>query len=114
MEMTAAIQYILMAAQSLKENDDTWACWCVLLWKTSRHRQHGLPYVPKNILTWRLREAKGGLKATLGNRVTARLSLYLHSFFALFCFFQRESCFPWKAMLKSMPANIGHRGPKPR
>ena len=37
--------------------------------KTSRHRQNGLSYVPKKILTWMLREARGGLKATVGNRV---------------------------------------------
>ena len=37
--------------------------------KTSRHRQNGLSYVPKEILTWMLREARGGLKATVGNRV---------------------------------------------
>ena len=48
--------------------------------KTSRHRQIGLSYVPKKILTWMLREARGGLKATVDNRVTTRLSLYLHSF----------------------------------
>ena len=37
--------------------------------KTSRHRQNGFSYVPKKILTWMLREAGGGLKATVGNRV---------------------------------------------
>ena len=37
--------------------------------KTSRHRQNGLSYAPKKILTWMLREARGGLKATVGNRV---------------------------------------------
>ena len=37
--------------------------------KTSRHRQNGLSYVPKKILTWMLREAREGLKATVGNRV---------------------------------------------
>ena len=37
--------------------------------KTSRHRQNGLSYVPKKILTWMLREARGGLKATVGNRI---------------------------------------------
>ena len=37
--------------------------------KTSRHRQNGLSYVSKKILTWMLREARGGLKATVGNRV---------------------------------------------
>ena len=29
----------------------------------------GLSYVPKKILTWMIREARGGLKATVGNRV---------------------------------------------
>ena len=37
--------------------------------KTTRHRQNGLSYVPKRILTWMLREARGSLKATVGNRV---------------------------------------------
>ena len=37
--------------------------------KTSRHRQHGLSYVTKRILTWMLREARGGLKATVDYRV---------------------------------------------
>ena len=37
--------------------------------KTSRHRQNGLSYVSKKIPTWMLREAKGGLKATVDNRV---------------------------------------------
>ena len=37
--------------------------------KTSRDRQNGLSYVPKKILTWMLREARGGLKATVDNRV---------------------------------------------
>ena len=36
--------------------------------KMSRHRQNGLSYVSKKILTWMLREARGGLKATVGNR----------------------------------------------
>ena len=40
MDMTATRQYILTAAQSLgsqvyykKSNDDTWACWCMILRK---------------------------------------------------------------------------------
>ena len=37
--------------------------------KTTGHRQNGLSYVPKRILTWTLREARGGLKATVGDRV---------------------------------------------
>ena len=37
--------------------------------KTSRHRQNELSYVPKKILTWMLREARGGLKAAVDNRV---------------------------------------------
>ena len=38
--------------------------------KMSRQRQNGLSYVPKKILNWMLVEARGGLKATEGNRVT--------------------------------------------
>ena len=52
--------------------------------KTSRHRQNGLSYVPEKILTWMLREARGGLQATVGNRVTTILSLYPHSCSFLF------------------------------
>ena len=37
--------------------------------KTRRHRQNELSYVPKKILTWMLRESKGGLKATIGNNI---------------------------------------------
>ena len=40
------------------------------------NEQHGLSYVQKKILTWTLREARGGLKAIVGNRVTTTLSLY--------------------------------------
>ena len=58
--------------------------------KTSRHRQNGLSYVPKKILTWMLREAKGGLKATVGNGVKPDY----HFIHIVFCSF-------------------GHRGLKP-
>ena len=37
--------------------------------KRSRYKQKGLSYVPKKILTWMLKEARRGLKATVGNRV---------------------------------------------
>ena len=69
----AVIQYILTAAQSLGSQD----CY-----KTSRMRILGLPsvffceneqawtkWIPKKMLTWMLREARGGLMATVGNRV---------------------------------------------
>ena len=35
----------------------------VLFCKMSRHGQNGLSFVPKKILTWVPREARGGLKA---------------------------------------------------
>ena len=44
---------------------------------------------------------------------TAAQSLVPHSFFVIFCFFQPDSCVSLQAMLKSMPAHIGHCGPKP-
>ena len=99
MEMTAAIQYILTAAQSLgsqdyyKKSEMTILGLAGVFAKTSRHRQNGLSYGPKKILTWMLREARAGLKATVGNRVTTRLSLYLHSFFFFFVSFN-QSCLP--------------------
>ena len=60
-----------------------------------------------------LREARGGLKATVGNRVTTRLALYMHSFLFFSVSFNQSQLIPWQAMLKSMPAHIGHCGPKP-
>ena len=76
MDMTAAIQYILTAAQSLgsqvyykKSRMTILGLLVYYSVKTSRHRQNGLSYVPKKILTWMLREARGGLKGTVGNRV---------------------------------------------
>ena len=51
--------------------------------KMSRHRQNGLSYVPNKILTWMLREARGGLKATAGDRVQP----HYHSVHIVFLFF---------------------------
>ena len=51
--------------------------------KTSRHRQNGLSYVPKKIVTWMLNEARGGLKATVSNRVKPDY----HFTRLVFCFF---------------------------
>ena len=52
--------------------------------KTSRHRQNGLSYVPKKILTWMLREAGGSLKAAVGNLVKSDY----HFTLIAFCSFQ--------------------------
>ena len=59
-----------------------------------------------------LREARGGLKATVGNRVKPDYHFILIAF-VIFCFFQPDSRVPLQAMLKSMPAHIGHCRPKP-
>ena len=77
--------------------------------KTSRHRQNGLSYVPKKMLTWMFRE---GLKATVDNGVKPDYH-FIRIVFVLFCFFQRDSCVPWQAMLKRMSEHTGHCGPKP-
>ena len=55
----------------------------------SRHRQNGLSYVnvPKKIVTWMLREARGGLKATVGNRVKPDYH-FIRIVSVLFSFFQ--------------------------
>ena len=57
--------------------------------KTSRDRQNELSYVPKKVLTWMLREAGGGLKATVSNRVTAR-----HNFLFFSVSFSQSLVFP--------------------
>ena len=79
----------------------------------NRHRQNGLSCVPKKILTWMLREARGGLKATAGNRVKPDYHFICIVLFVLFCFFQPDFCLSWQAMLNNMSAHIGHCGPKP-
>ena len=85
MEMTAAIQHILTAAQSLGSQDYfkrsrmTILGLASVLFCENEQAQNGLSYVLKKILTWMLMEASGGLKSTLGNRVKTRLSLYSHS-----------------------------------
>ena len=69
--------------------------------RTSRHRQNGLSHVPKKILTWMLREARGGLKATESNRVTTRLSLYPHSFLFFSVSFNQSLVFPSRLCSKA-------------
>ena len=59
-----------------------------------------------------LREARGGLKATVDNRVKPGYH-FICIVFVIFCFFQPDSCVPWQAMLKSMAAHIGHCRLKP-
>ena len=44
-----------------------------------------LLYVPKKILTWMLREARGGLKATVDNRVQPDYH-FIHVVFCSFLF----------------------------
>ena len=71
MDMTAAIQYILTAAQSLgsqvyyKKSRMTilaWACRCIILRKLAGIDKMDQHIYPKKILTWMLREAMGDLK----------------------------------------------------
>ena len=61
--------------------------------KTSRHRENGLSYLSKKILTWKLREARGGLKAAVDNRVKPDYH-FIRIVFVIFCFFQPNSCVP--------------------
>ena len=77
----------------------------------SSHRQNGLSYVPKKIVTWMLREARGGLKAIVGNRVKPDYH-FIRIVFCSFLFLSAR-CVPWQAKLKSMSPHIGHCGPKP-
>ena len=66
MGMTVVIQDILTSAQSFGSQDyhnkslmTILGIVGVLFCKMSRHRQNGLSFVPKKILTWVLREAMG-------------------------------------------------------
>ena len=75
MEMMAAIQYILTAAQSLGSQDYCEKSRITILGLAGvlfckNEQANRLSYVPKKILTSMLREARGRLKATEGNRVT--------------------------------------------
>ena len=55
----------------------------------------------------------GKLGGEVGNGVTTRLSLYSHSFLFFPVSFNQSLVFPSRLkMLKSMPAHIGHYGPK--
>ena len=78
MEMTAAIQYILTAAQSLgsqdyykkASNDDTWACWCIIL-----RKQAGTDKMDYHMFRRKyLPGCSGKLGATVGNNLTITLS----------------------------------------
>ena len=65
--MAAVIQYILRSAQSFgSQNDHNKSLMTILglagvvFCEMSRHRHNGLSFVPKKILTWVPREARGG------------------------------------------------------
>ena len=107
-EMTAIIQYVLTSAQLFGSQDYynkslmmmILGLAGVIFCKMSRHGQNELSFVPKIILTWMPREARGGLKATAGKRQQP----YYHfsqTVFVTLCFFQPECCFP--ARLCSKP-----------
>ena len=67
----------------------------------SRHKQNGLSFVLKKILTCVLREAGGGLKATACKRVTTLLSLYPDSVLLLSVPFSQIIVFPGRLFWKS-------------
>ena len=76
MDMMAAIEYILTMAQIVRlpgslqkvSNDDTWARWCIILRKRAGIDKMDYHMFRRKYL-WMLREARGGLKAAVGNRV---------------------------------------------
>ena len=70
--------------------------------KISRHRQNGLLFVTKKILTWVPREVRGGLKAIAGERLTTLLPLYPYRFLLLSVSFSQSVVFP--ARLCSKPS----------
>ena len=89
--MTAVvIQYILTSTQSFSSQDyhnkslmTILGLAGVLFCKMSRHGQNELSFVPKKILTWVPREARGDLKAITGKRQQP----YHHFIHTVFCYF---------------------------
>ena len=72
--MTVAVQYILTAARTLGSQDYYKKSQMTILGHAGvlfceNEQAHTKSYVSKKILTWVLREARGGLKETAGNRV---------------------------------------------
>ena len=117
MDMTAAIQYIFTAAQLLgsqvyyKKSRMTNLSWLVYYSvKTSRHRQNELSYVPKKILTWIVRDARAGLKVTVGNKVKPDYNFTRIDFCSFLFLSARFLCSLAKACQHILD---GHRGPKP-
>ena len=88
--MNDVIQYILTSTQSFGSQDyynkslmTILGLAGVLFCGMSRHGQNGLSFVPKKILTWVPREARGGLKAIAGERQQP----YYHFIYTVFCYF---------------------------
>ena len=76
------------------------------------HRQNGLSYVPKKILTWMLREARGVLKATVGNRVQPDYH-FIQIIFCSFLFLSARVLCYLAGFAQSKSAHTGHCRPKP-
>ena len=100
-EITAAIQCILTAAQSLGSLDYYEKSRMTILGLTgelfceNEQAQTKLIIVCSEENTYlELREAWGGLKARVGNRVTSRLSLYPHSLLFFSVSFNQSLVFP--------------------
>ena len=86
----ALVQYILTSAQSFGSQDYYKKSLVmmlglagVLFCKMSRNGQNGLSFVPKEILTWVPREARGGLKVIAGKRQQH----YYHFVHTVCCYF---------------------------
>ena len=119
MDTTAAVQYILTAAQSsgsqVYYKTSRMTNLGLLVYysgKTSRHRQNELSCVPKKILTWMLREARGGLKATVGNRVKPDYHFIRKVFLFFSVSFSKIRVFPGRLYSKACQQIIGHCRPK--
>ena len=73
----------------------------VLAGKMSRHGQNGLSFIPKKILTWVPRKARGGLKTVAGKRQQPYCH-FIHTVFLLLSVsFSQSVVFP--ARLCSKP-----------
>ena len=102
--MTAVIQYILTSAQLFSSQDyynkslmAILGLAGVLFCKMSRHGQNGLlSFVPKKILTWVPREARGDVKAIAGKKYH-----FIHTLFCYFLFLSAEVLFSLPGYLRN-------------
>ena len=108
MEMTAAIQDILTEAQSLgslncykKSRMTILGLSGILFCENEQVQKKRIIECSEENIYLTVREARGDLEVTVGNRLTTRLSLYPHSFLFFSVSFNQSFVFPSRLCSKA-------------